>query len=47
MTKKFTVRNFNKTVNSVLKNATKQQKANVRCTMLYKAIKYSMKGGVK
>lgn len=37
--KSFTVKNFNKTVNSVLKNATKEQKANVRCTMLYKALK--------
>jgi hypothetical protein len=45
--KSFTVKNFNKEVNRVLVNANKEQKANVRCAMLYKAIKYSVKGGVK
>lgn len=47
MTKSFSVKNFNKEINKVLKNATKEQKANVRCAMLYKAIKYQVKGGVK
>lgn len=37
--KTFTVKNFNKEVNKVLVNATTQQKANIRCTMLYKALK--------
>ena len=48
MTKKsFTVRDFNKNVNSVLKNATTKQKANMRCYMLLKCLKYQVKGGVK
>lgn len=38
-TKTFTVKNFNKEVSKVLVNATKEQKANVRMTMLYKALK--------
>lgn len=45
MTKTFTVRNFNKTVNNAIKNASKEQKSNVRMTMLYKALRYSVKGG--
>lgn len=45
--KTFSVRNFNKTVNNVIKNASKEQKANIRMSMLYKAIKYSVKGGAK
>ena len=47
MTKTFSVRNFNKTINRVLVNANKEQKANVRCYMLLCALKYSAKGGVK
>lgn len=43
--KTFTVKDFNKNVNSVLKNASKEQKSNVRMTMLYKALRYSVKGG--
>ena len=45
MTKTFTVKNFNKEVNRVLVNANKEQKANVRMTMLYRALRYSVKGG--
>ena len=45
--KSFSVKNFNREVSKVLKNATTQQKSNVRCAMLYRALKYSVKGGVK
>lgn len=44
MTKSFSVKNFNREVSKVLVNANKEQKANVRCAMLYKALKYSVKG---
>lgn len=47
MTKSFSVKNFNKEVSKVLVNANKEQKANVRMTMLYKAIKYQVKGSAK
>ena len=47
MTKSFTVRDFNKNVNATLKNATIKQKANMRCYMLLKCLKYQVKGGVK
>jgi hypothetical protein len=47
MTKSFSVKNFNKEVNRVLVNANKEQKANVRCYMLLRALKYSVKGGAK
>lgn len=47
MTKSFSVKNFNKEVNRVLVNANKEQKANVRCYMLLRALKYSAKGGAK
>lgn len=42
--KSFSVKNFNREVNKVLKNATKEQKACVRCTMLFYAIKHQVKG---
>lgn len=44
MTKSFSVKNFNKEVNRVLVNANKEQKANIRMTMLYKALKRQVKG---
>lgn len=47
MTKSFTVNQFNREVNKVLKNANQNQKANIRMTMLYKAIKYQVKGACK
>ena len=37
--KTFSVKDFNREVNKVLKTASKQQKSNVRMTMLYKALK--------
>lgn len=42
--KTFTVRDFNKNVNRVLKTASKKEKANIRMAMLYKALRYSVKG---
>lgn len=45
MSKTFTVKDFNREVNAVLKKATVEQKANVRCAMLYKALRYQVKGG--
>lgn len=45
MTKSFTVNQFNREVNKILKNANQNQKANIRMTMLYKVIKYQVKGG--
>jgi hypothetical protein len=42
--KSFSVKNFNREVSKVLKNANTKQKANVRCAMLYKALRYQVKG---
>lgn len=42
--KTFTVREFNKNVNRIVKNASKKEKANIRMTLLYKALRYSVKG---
>ena len=47
MTKSFTVNKFNREVNKILKNANQNQKANIRCYMLLRALKYSAKGGAK
>lgn len=44
--KTFTVRDFNKNVNRIVKNASKKEKATFRMVMLYKALRYSVKGTV-
>ena len=49
MSKTFSVNRFNREVNKTIKNATKNEKANFRMAMLYKALCYSVKvkGGVQ
>lgn len=42
--KTFTVRRFNANVNRAIKNASRKEKATFRMVMLYKALRYSVKG---